>query len=126
MVKGKAFLNFDIYSYYFDINSAGNLEPKSGSDSTVEKFYKNKMAPLTNTDDGISGLALDKTAYEHVSFELQNIGIATVTTYEADGITVKDKVGVPKLVNSYYVGEGDDIVVFYNVKSYSPTVFPPA
>ena len=126
VVKGKAFLNFDIYSYYFDINSAGNLEPKSGTDSTVEKFYKNKMAPLTNTDNGIADLALDKTAYEHVSFELQNIGIATVTTYEADGITVKDKVGVPKLVNSYYVGEGDDIVVFYNVKSYSPTVFPPA
>ena len=124
VVKGKAFLNFDIYSYYFDETSAGNLAPKSGSDSTMEKFYKKKMN--VSSDDGITALALDKTAYEHVSFELQNIGIATVTTYEADGITVKEKVGVPKLVNSYYVGEGDDIVIFYNVKNYNPTVIPPA
>ena len=127
VVKGKAFLNFDIYSYYFDTNSAGNLEPKSGTKSTLEKFYENKIDPLTNTDDGISALATDKTAYEHVSFELQNIGISTVkATTTVGGITVEEEVGVPKLVNSYFVGEGDDVVIFYNVKSYSPTVFPPA
>ncbi|MGN0657515.1 MAG: type II secretion system protein [Ruminiclostridium sp.] len=127
VVKGKAFLDFDIYSYSFDTNSAGNLEPKSSSESTLEKFYKNKIDSVTNTDNGISSLTDDKTAYEHVSFELQNIGISTVkATTTVNGITVEEEVGIPKLVNSYYIGEGDDIVIFYNVKSYSPTLFPPA
>ena len=119
VVKGKAYLNFDIYSYYFDETSANGIVAKGATtDSTLEKFYKNKIDPDTNKDDGITALALDKTAYEHVSFELQNINIATLNTYESDGITVKDKVGVPMNVNSYYVGDGDDIVIFYNVKDY--------
>lgn len=128
IVKGKAYLNFDIYSYDFGENTAAHIEAKGGSDSTLEQFYQHIEDPLLNPNDGISDLLLDRTAYEHVSFELQNIGIATVTETETiNGITVNKEVGKPKLVNVEYVGGGDDIVIFYNVKDYTPAtlISPP-
>ena len=125
IVKGKAYLNFDIYSYDFGENTAAHIEAKGGSDSTLEQFYQHIEAPLLNPNDGISDLLLDRTAYEHVSFELQNIGIAEKDGTDSNGNPIK--IGVPLYVNSYYVGNGDDIVIFYNVKDYTPAtlISPP-
>lgn len=122
-IKGKAYLNFDIYSYYFDESTTNKLDIKSTTDSTLEKYYKNIINSTTDPDNGISSIAIDKTAYEHVSFELQNIEISTITGTDTDGSAIT--IGVPKKVNSFFVGDGDDIVIYYNVKKYSPTVYPP-
>ena len=126
-VKGKAYINFDIYSYIFDGTTGNSI----GSD-VLNKYYSYCITPTDDSttgkkNDGITDIAIDQVAYEHISFALNNIEITDRTIFDSDGVTIKETVKAPKNLTAKDYGKtatfkGSDVVIFYHVKNYGTGV----
>lgn len=125
-VKYKAYVNFDVYAYDFT-SDYGKMITVDGTDKagnkvngTLNQYYLNKKDPVTNTSDGLTDLVRERKAHENVSFALENVEIETVND-PANGKVVGTPLYVSYPTISTPANKGNDIVIFYNVETYSTT-----
>lgn len=125
-VKYKAYINFDVYAYDFTPDYGLGITVDHTDDEgnavkgTLNQYYLNKADSATYPDNGILKLAQERKVHEHVSFALENIEIETVND-PSNGKVVGTPLYVTYPTIATPANKGNDIVVFYNVETYSTT-----
>lgn len=105
-LKDQAYLNFSIRAY--DFKSTATY--MSGTDSVLSKYLDSYKNPSTNTDNGIDKYSMNRTAFEEISFALENVKVG------------RDATGTPTQSGAFYsapTDSGDDTIIFYAVQNYS-------
>lgn len=102
-LKDTPYLSFSIRAY--DFKGSNSIE----SDTLTK--YLAKLRKPSNTDNGIDALGIDRTAFEEVSFALENVDVRRDTSGKPfqSGVVYKTD---PTIT-------GSDIIVFYAVQNYS-------
>lgn len=105
-LKDQAYLNFSIRAYDFKDTTTY----MKGTDDVLAKYLDSYRNPSTNTDNGIDSYSMSRTAFEEISFALQNVKVD------------RDAAGTPVQSGAFYspcTQSGSDIIIFYAVQNYS-------
>ena len=105
-LKDQAYLNFSIRAYDFKDTTTY----MKGTDDVLAKYLDSYRNPSTNTDNGIDSYSMSRTAFEEVSFALENIKVS------------RDATGAPVQSGAFYspcTQSGSDTIIFYAVQNYS-------
>lgn len=112
-LKEISYMTVNVRAY--DIKSVSdnyiNKGSTSAADTTMAKYMDSFKNPSTNTDNGIDKFAMDRTAFESVTFSLENMGVKR-TLGAAPTKSDRISYGTPST-------PGSDIVIFYSVRNYS-------
>lgn len=109
-LKDQPFLSFSIRAYDFKDATCY----MSDTDGALAKYFNSYISPRTTinsgTGNGVDKYGLYRTAFEEVSFALENIPVS------------RDAAGNPTQSGAFYsdpTTAGNDIIIFYSVQNYS-------